>query len=112
MAKKLRIPAAAADFPAAAAALEIGGNEMEAALVRAGRLHALAEADGAPRPLGAILDEVFAEFRPSAAGERLELMDLLAVEECTDARFLPPRFRDLPLAEVKSRIAALRARIG
>ncbi len=110
LAKKLKLPAAASDFPAAAAELALGGNEMEALLVRAGRLHALAEAREAPRPFAAVVAEVFAEFRPSAHGDRLELMDLLAVEECTDARFLPPRYRELPLERVKARIAELRAR--
>lgn len=112
MAKKLKLPATAADFPTAAAAAEIGGNEMEALLVRAGRLHALAEAREAARPFGAIVAEVFAEARPSAYGLRLELMDLLAVEECTDARFLPPKFRELPLERVRARIGELRAAIG
>ncbi len=112
MAKKLKVPARAEDFPEAAAKLELGGNEMEALLVRAGRLHALAEANGAPRPIGAVIAEVFADHRPSAYGERLELMDLLAVEECTDAGFLPPRFRKMPLEKIQARIAELRARIG
>jgi hypothetical protein len=112
LAKKLQLPAVAGDFPATAAELPIGGNEMEALLVRAGRLHALAEARGAPQSIAEVVAQVFAEFRPSAHGDRLELMDLLAVEECTDARFLPPRFRDLPLESVKSRIAELRARLG
>jgi AAA+ superfamily predicted ATPase len=111
MAKKLKVPASAADFPAAAVALELGGNEMEALLVRAGRLHALAEANAAPRPIGEVIAEVFAEHRPSAYGDRLELMDLLAVEECTDAGFLPPRYRQMPLDKVQARIAELRARI-
>ena len=111
MAKKLKVPAGSADFPAAAAALELGGNEMEALLVRAGRLHALAEANAAPRPIGEVIAEVFAEHRPSAYGDRLELMDLLAVEECTDAGFLPPRYREMPLDKVQARIAELRSRI-
>jgi hypothetical protein len=79
--------------------------------VRAGRLHALAEAQAAPRPIGEVIAEVFAEHRPSAYGDRLELMDLLAVEECTDAGFLPPRYRQMPLDKVQARIAELRARI-
>ena len=112
MAKKLRLPAAPEDFPAAAAAAEIGGNEMEALLVRAGRLHAPRRGAGDARPFGAIVAEVFAEARPSAYGLRLELMDLLAVEECTDARFLPPKFRELPLERVRARIGELRAAIG
>ncbi len=107
MAKKLKVPAGADDFPPAAASVEIGGNELEALLVRAGRLHALAEAQGQARPFRDIVAEVFAEFRPSAHRERLELMDLLAVEECTDARFLPPKFRDLSLDDLRTRRAAL-----
>ena len=112
LARKLKVPATAGDFPAAAEDLEIGGNEMEALLVRAGRLHALAEAQGRTRPLAEIVAEVFAEFRPSAHRERLELMDLLGVEECTDARFLPPRYRDMPLEIVRRRRAELQRLLG
>ena len=39
-------------------------------------------------------------------------MDLLAVKECTDDRFLPPRFREMSLDEVNHRIAELQLRIG
>ena len=39
-------------------------------------------------------------------------MDLLAVKECTDARFLPERFRDLDLEALNQRVAALRLRVG
>jgi len=111
MAKKLKVQAVADDFPDAAAQLELGGNEMEALLVRAGRLHALAEASERSRPIAEVIAEVFAEHRPSAYGDRLELMDLLAVEECTDAAFLPERYRKMPLDRVQARIAELRARI-
>ncbi len=52
--------------------------------------------------------EVIADVRPSAHAERLELMDLLAVKECTDTRFLPPRFRSLTVAQVNRRLAELR----
>ena len=37
-------------------------------------------------------------------------MDLLAVKECTDTRFLPERFRSLSLAQVNARIEALKRR--
>ena len=33
-------------------------------------------------------------MRPSPHTRKLEYMDLVAVKECTDARFLPERFRD------------------
>jgi hypothetical protein len=35
-------------------------------------------------------------------------MDLVAVKECTDARFLPARFKELTPEEIESRIDALR----
>jgi hypothetical protein len=59
-----------------------------------------------------IVREVIADFRPSAHVERLELMDLVAVKECTDQRFLPERYRALEIAEVNRRIAELKRRIG
>jgi hypothetical protein len=34
-------------------------------------------------------------------------MDLVAVRECTDRRFLPARFRDLSPETIDERIAAL-----
>ncbi len=39
-------------------------------------------------------------------------MDLLAVKECTDGRFLPPRFAGLSLAEVNQRLEELQYLIG
>ncbi len=35
-------------------------------------------------------------------------MDLVAVKECTDVRFLPQRFRDLTPEELEERIDELR----
>jgi len=58
------------------------------------------------------IEEAIADFRPSAHTERLELMDMLAVKECTDARFLPDRFRKLSIADVNDRIARLKLAIG
>jgi hypothetical protein len=56
---------------------------------------------------GAVEDpaKVVREVRPAHA--RLD-MDLVAVKECTDARFLPARFRDLTPDEVEGRIEELR----
>ena len=62
-----------------------------------------------PRPaLREILQGVFREVRPSAHTRKLEYMDLVAVKECTDVRFLPPRFRELAPEEVERRIEELR----
>lgn len=60
-----------------------------------------------PKTLAQILAETVREFRPSAHTARLELMDLLAVKECTDERFLPERFRTLDPAAVDRRLEEL-----
>jgi len=70
------------------------------------RVHELREE---PRqPIREVLAGVLSEVRPSPYTRKLEYMDLVAVKECTDARFLPPRFRDLTPEELETRIDALR----
>ncbi len=117
MAHKLKLPAKAEELPPLPDNDQLGGNEMEGILVRALRVHesgldAQERGQGKAKPLRECIEEAIADFRPSAHVERLELMDLLAVKECTDTRFLPDRFRKLSLAQVNSRIEALRAAIG
>ena len=67
-------------------------------LVRALRLHELSEEPR--RAIRDVLADVLAEVRPSPHTRKLEYMDLIAVKECTDARFLPQRFRDLSPEEL------------
>ena len=55
-----------------------------------------------------MLTEVFGEVRPSAHTRKLEYMDLVAVKECTDARFLPEGYRKLAPEEIERRIDELR----
>jgi hypothetical protein len=55
-----------------------------------------------------IVAGVFKEVRPNAHTRKLEYMDLVAVKECTDGRFLPERFRALTPEELETRIDALR----
>ena len=115
MARKLGVEVAASELPVLPPELDVGGNEMEGILVRALRAYETqpVEPAGAPRKeLPQVIAEVIADVRPSAHTERLELMDLLAVKECTDARFLPARFRSLSMAAVNRRIAELKAAIG
>ncbi|MEM7051262.1 MAG: AAA family ATPase [Acidobacteriota bacterium] len=90
---------------------QVGGNEMEGILVRALRLFETQEGDQ-HKALPEVIAEVIADVRPSAHVERLQLMDLLAVKECTDTRFLPPRFEKLSLGEVNERIQRLRFATG
>ena len=106
IAKKLRFPLTAGDLPPFADGQALGGNELEGVLVRALRLHELA---GEPRPpIREILAGVLKEVRPSPHTRKLEYMDLIAVKECTDMRFLPDRFKALTPEELEAQIDALR----
>jgi SpoVK/Ycf46/Vps4 family AAA+-type ATPase len=71
-----------------------------------------AAAPDAPPSLRPCIEAVIADVRPSAHTERLELMDLVAVKECTDTRFLPERYRAIPIAEVNQRIERLKLNLG
>jgi SpoVK/Ycf46/Vps4 family AAA+-type ATPase len=112
MARKLDVEIAKQELPTLPEDAGIGGNEMEGILVRALRLYETQPDDGARRPLPEIVADVIAGFRPSAHVERLELMDLLAVKECTDTRFLPERLAALSLAQVNARIEQLKLLLG
>jgi hypothetical protein len=106
IAKKMRLPVGEADLPELPQHVLLGPSELEGALVRAMRVHELA---AEPRPpLRDTIARVLADVRPSAAGKRLEYMDMVAVKECTDARFLPARFRDMTPEEIEARLAGLR----
>jgi SpoVK/Ycf46/Vps4 family AAA+-type ATPase len=133
MARKLDMPIATEDLPRLPDNDEIGGNEMEGILVRALRVFETArDAEERGETAGTAgaatsgagpstaeepsirlcIEEAIADFRPSAHVERLQLMDLLAVKECTDARFLPKRFRSLNPQEISERILRLKTAIG
>jgi len=112
MARKLKMPVKPEDLPALPENDQIGGNEMEGILVRALRVWETQPEDAGRRSLPEIIAEVIADFRPSAHTERLELMDLLAVKECTDARFLPARYRALAMAEINQRLQKLKLALG
>jgi len=122
MARKVGLDVTPEEIPVPPDDPNLGGNEMEGILVRALRLYETqpteegSAVDGASgggrRTLPEIIREVIADFRPSAHVERLELMDLLAVREATDSRFLPERFLKLSLPEIHQRILGLKARLG
>ena len=106
IARKLKFPLAEADLPDLKESVVLGGNEIEGVLVRALRTYELASE---PRQsLKEILADVFHEVRPSAHTRKLEYMDLVAVKECTDSRFLPPRYRELTPEYLEQRIGELR----
>ena len=79
---------------------------MEGVLVRALRVYELASD---PRPsLKEILAQTLTQVRPNAHTRKLEYMDLVAVRECTDERFLTPQFRNIAPEKLEQRIEELR----
>jgi hypothetical protein len=106
VARKLKFPLSEKDIPPLPESIVLGGNEIEGILVRALRIYELLPEPRAP--LKEILAQVFSEVRPSAHTRKLEYMDLVAVKECTDSRFLPPHYRDLSLEELERRIEETR----
>ena len=102
----VKFPLAAGDLPPFADDLRLGGNELEGVLVRALRTHELSPEP--KRPVKEVLAELLREVRPNPHTRKLEYMDLVAVKECTDVRFLPQRFRDLTPEELEERIDELR----
>jgi hypothetical protein len=106
IARKLKVPLEEKDLPEVPEGLVLGGNEIEGILVRALRIYELTPNHS--RPLKEILAEVLREVRPSAHTRKLEYMDLVAVKECTDVRFLPARYRELTPEYLEQRIEELR----
>ncbi len=107
MAHKLKLSLTESDLPQLSFKEAVSGNELEGILVRAIRTFELQPEDKR-KPFPGILKEVAAGFRPSAHTGRLELMDLLAVKECTDERFLPARFVRLSAEEIEDRISKIK----
>jgi AAA+ superfamily predicted ATPase len=106
IARKLKFPLTAGDLPPFTDNQPLGGNELEGVLVRALRIHELSEEPR--RSIQEVLADVLKDVRPNPHTRKLEYMDLVAVKECTDVRFLPERFRELTPEELETRIDALR----
>jgi AAA+ superfamily predicted ATPase len=106
IAGKLKVEIAESDIPDMPNGLALGGNEVEGILVRALRRRILASQP--QRPLRDIISEVLGEIRPNAHRLKLQYMDLVAVKECTDSRFLPERYRTISPDELEKQIEELR----
>ncbi|MBI3925747.1 MAG: ATP-binding protein [Armatimonadetes bacterium] len=104
MARKVGLPLALEDLPELPGGQDIGGNEMEALMVRGQRRWYLEPGSN----LKEILAQLLVEYRPLPHVKNLEYMDLIAVKECTDRDFLPERYRDLPLSDLDRRLEELR----
>jgi hypothetical protein len=105
IARKLKFPLTAGDLPPFADNVTLGGNELEGVLVRALRTYELS--DEPRRPIRDVLADLLRDVRPNPHTRKLEYMDLVAVKECTDVRFLPERFRQLTPEELETQIDAL-----
>ncbi len=106
VARKIKVPLGESDLPELPKDIALGGNEIEGVFVRGLRIYELSP-DPKP-PLREILQSVFQEVRPSAHTRKLEYMDLVAVKECTDVRFLPPQYREMAPEELERKIDELR----
>jgi len=104
MARKVGIGLTREQLPPLPPQLEIGGNEIEAIMVRAQRLLSLKPEQSLTEHLATLLRE----YRPVSHRKILEYMDLVAVKECTDQTFLPPAYSGLSQDQVDQRIEHLK----
>ncbi len=108
MCRKLKMDIKPEDIPKVPKDMgEIGGNEFEALLVRVNRRWQLAGEEDRKKGLPAMIKEELGGFRPSAHTRKMEYMDLVAVKECTDDRFLPERYRKMTPEQIEGRLAEL-----
>jgi hypothetical protein len=106
VAGKLKFPIKDEDLPQIPAGVDLGGNEIEGILVRALRQFELCDQK---TPLKDLLAAVVSEVRPSPHARKLQYMDLVAVKECTDNRFLPEKYRAVSGDDLDREIARLKA---
>ena len=109
MCRKLKIPIKPEEVPPVPKELgDISGNEMEALLVRVNRRWQLADEEERKKGLPGMIKQELKDFRPSAHTRALEYMDLIAVKECTDDRFLPEKYRKIKPEELELRLQQLK----
>ncbi len=111
LARKNNVELSDEDVPEFPDNLDIGGNEMEGILIMASRMYELQEDDQEKLPIGHFVKEAMESYRPMAHSARLEYMDLAAVVECTDKRFLPEKFSKIDITQAQQRMDALKMEI-
>jgi hypothetical protein len=100
------------DIPEFPEDMDIGGNEMEGILIMASRQYELQSDEVDSKPVGHFIAEAMKNYRPMSHSSRLEYMDLAAVVECTDRRFLPEKYAELDLEQAKQRMDELKLELG
>ena len=88
---------------------EYSGADLEAVLVRAKLLAAMADRIFVKRE---DMEEAMNDFVPAAYPHEVELQNLVAVLECTSKEMLPSRFQKLPRSKIISDIQELKALLG
>lgn len=111
LAKKNKVALAEDEIPEFSDELDIGGNEMEGILIMASRMYELQEDDSEKQPIGYFVKQAMESYRPMAHSARLEYMDLAAVVECTDKRFLPAKFAEIDISNAQKRMDVLKLEI-
>ncbi|MEW6710935.1 MAG: ATP-binding protein, partial [Candidatus Riflebacteria bacterium] len=112
LAKKNKVKLSPEEIPVFPDELDIGGNEMEGILIMASRQYELQCDEPDAKPIGHFIAEAMKTYRPMSHSSRLEFMDLAAVIECTDQRFLPEKFQNLDTGKIKERMDRLKMEIG
>ncbi|MCE9583776.1 MAG: AAA family ATPase [Planctomycetes bacterium] len=109
MCRKVKMDIKPEDVPAVPKDMgEIGGNEFEALLVRVNRRWQLADDEAKKKGLPQMIKDELKDFRPSAHTRQMEYMDLIAVKECTDDRFLPEKYRKLTPEDLEGKLQQLK----
>lgn len=104
MALKVGLQLEAEKLPPLPENMEIGGNEIEAMMVRVQRLTSLNPESNVYEHLTVLLRE----YRPLSHKRILEYMDLVAVKECTDQTFLPPLYSGQSSEAIDGRLEQLK----
>ena len=111
LARKNKVELSESDVPDFPENSDIGGNEMEGILIMASRMYELQEDDSEKQPIGHFIKQAMESYRPMAHSARLEYMDLAAVVECTDKRFLPEKYAKIDVAQAQQRMDVLKLEI-
>jgi SpoVK/Ycf46/Vps4 family AAA+-type ATPase len=88
---------------------EYSGADLEAVLVRAKLLAAMADRVFVKRE---DMEEAMGDFVPAAYPHEVELQNLVAVLECTSKEMIPTRFQKLPRSKIINDIQELKALLG
>jgi len=87
----------------------LSGADMEAALTRA---KFRAASKGLDETTPEVIRETLADFIPPTYPEEVELMNYVAVLECTSKELLPKRFQDMSRADIIAKIEEIKALKG